>query len=47
MIAAIAEKKKRSAIAAGSYGNHSPAIAAATIAEIELFVIFSVEMALL
>ena len=37
----IAEKKKRSAIAAGSYGNHSP-----TIAEIELFVIFSVEMAL-
>ena len=47
MIAAIVRKKKRSVMAAGSYGNHSPPIAAVTIAEIELFVIFSVEMALL
>ena len=34
VIAAITEKKK----VQRSYGNHSPAIAATTIAEIELFI---------
>ena len=37
MIPTIAEKKKKVRRSQRSFGNHSPAIAAITIAEIELF----------